>query len=228
MRACTSSSVTRRTSHPRSATGSMAPWPEPRPRTPAPPCTARSPDRLRAHRLARAAGRRSCARSSVLPGYGLRAVRRGRSWQVSLHAGPVLGSRCAQGRHRVLQQVHGRTAPGLRLLARVLVTRSQSGGYYQCCRTSRLRVRCSVRFSSSTSYRDIPRHAVLCGCPHPRRAAGAGCYRGLSGHPSKHGANTGTARSRPLWKDHHSKSASGLRLRGERRAGTRSSGGHGP
>ena len=47
-------------------------------------------------------------------------------------------------------------------------------------------------------YRNVPRRAVLCGCPHPRRAAGAGCYRGVPGHPSKHGANIKPGRSRPL------------------------------
>jgi hypothetical protein len=44
----------------------------------------------------------------------------------------------------------------------------------------------------------VPRHAVLCGCPHPRRAAGAGCYRGVPGHPSKHEAIIKPGRSRPL------------------------------
>lgn len=46
-----------------------------------------------------------------------------------------------------------------------------------------------------------------------------GCYRVVPGHPSKHGANTEAAWSRPPWEDHHDTHVTGLRRFGDRRAG---------
>jgi hypothetical protein len=46
-----------------------------------------------------------------------------------------------------------------------------------------------------------------------------GCYRVVPGHPSKHGANTEAAWSRPPREDHHDIHLTGLRRFGDRRAG---------
>jgi hypothetical protein len=44
----------------------------------------------------------------------------------------------------------------------------------------------------------VPGAAILSGRRYPRRAADTGCCRGVPGHPSKHGANIGSHRSRPI------------------------------
>ena len=89
-------------------------------------------------------------------------------------------------------------------------------------RTRGLRVRSSgVLLLPSTSMFKLARWQDIRN-PLRRVPSADGLYRVVPGHPSKHGANMETVRSRPLWKAHHYDWVSGLPLCGGRRAGVRS------
>jgi hypothetical protein len=100
--------------------------------------------------------------------------------------------------------------PGMRSCAAWILNCFATGRSVGCRPESRqldrcargLRVRYSIGLFLLNWCQEMPRPTGTCHSVRPRESA-AGCgYRvlpGVPGHPSEHGANIDTGRSRPLW-----------------------------